>query len=147
LCLIRGWGDVFKSGDAAIFISGAITATLAENIGEQAKGGFKYLKAYGQYRRRPHWEQDERGNVIFYRRIDYRATVYIIVILIWNLYFAAVDKSSEDSPVDWVQIVAFGLAIIELARVRFAFTKSTRIRLITSEWNESKASDQGTKYE
>lgn len=83
--------------------------------------------------------------MIFYRRIDYRVTAYIAVILIWNLYFAIADKAGKDSSADWVQIVAFGLAVIELTRVRFAFTKPPRIRLITSEWKESKTLNQETK--
>lgn len=44
LVLTGGLTDEFKSGDASAYISGAMVATIAENIFHQAESGFSRLK-------------------------------------------------------------------------------------------------------
>ena len=94
LAFSRGWGEIFRSGDASIFICGAITATLAENLSEQAKERFRRFREFSGYRRHhPRIEQDRVGNLYFYRRLDFRAFYSYPAILAWNMYFVVTQKN------------------------------------------------------
>jgi hypothetical protein len=109
----HGWGYLFKSGDAAAFMCGAIVAALAENIIEQIPDKFAALKHEFT---RISKSIDETGMT------DVQWYMAALVFLGWNLYYAFSDGTAGHTGWDWVQLVVFFMPVGLLPLVRFVFT-------------------------
>jgi hypothetical protein len=125
-----GWGYLFRSGDAAAFIVGAIFGALVENIIELSPGKFALLKkVLSGLRGSSSKSEDDRLVSTIVRVIRYYIIValfsYYIVALVflgWNIVFSFSDLTVHHPSVDWVQIVVFFIPLCLLPIIRFIFT-------------------------
>lgn len=108
-----GWGPLFKSGEAAAFMCGAIVGALVENIIEQVPDKFAALKKAFSH---PLKSIDETG------MNDLEWYIAAFVLLAWNMYYAFSDTTVKSPGWDWVQLFIFVMTLGLLPLARFVFT-------------------------
>ncbi len=116
LGLVGGFGNSFRSGEASTFICGALVAAVGETLIEQGKNESSWLKKLRQVAR-----ANSKISKIISSEVFWFGFVGIpaLGILAWNMYFALQDKTVSYPPIDWLQVVAFASALVQLTSVRF----------------------------
>lgn len=123
------WGEVFRSGEAAGFIAGAVVASFAENILQQFDDGFENFKESVRETRRNLIGGNRQWIKAIMRSHSgpaIRAAFFIVIIMVllfWNIAIMIGDRHESGPYVDWVQVVAFFVALSYLPYARFAMTK------------------------
>src|ERR1700722_18848723 len=82
LVLIGGWGETFQSGDASVYVLGAVVVCFVESIFQQREDNFATLKKY-------------RSELSTYWGPLYTVGLGVstgMVLFAWNLYFAIHDR-------------------------------------------------------
>jgi hypothetical protein len=102
-----GWGSLFKSGAASVFICGATFAALGENLIDQGKEEFAT------------WKKIRSGTLPLHP-LSVFETLIGLGFLVWNMYLAVGSLKGSASP--WQQIVAFVLLALYLPIFRFVLT-------------------------
>jgi hypothetical protein len=130
---IVGWGAVWRTDGAALFICGATAAAFGENVIEQQKERFARVRCIGPHLRlwsKVAWSgagsvpENVRDGVL-----DTLAGTFsyllVAVVVVWNAFFVFRAHSSRGG-VDPVEVVAVVAAIALLPAARWAFTERQR---------------------
>jgi tetratricopeptide (TPR) repeat protein len=123
------WGEVFRSGEAAGFIAGAVVASFAENVLQQLDDGFENFKKSVRETQRNLTGEDRQWIKVITRSRSgpaIRAALFMAIImflLFYNIGIMIGDRRESGPYVDWVQVVAFVAVLSYLPYARFAMTK------------------------
>jgi hypothetical protein len=129
-----GWGYLFRSGEAAAFIVGAIVGALVENIIELSSDKFAPLKKLLANLKAASSSRSEgtRLTRIIVLALSYYLTAVLLVyylmailFLLWNAYFSFSDLTVHHPTIDWVQLAVFFSPLCILPITRFIFTANS----------------------
>lgn len=125
---------LFRSGEAAAFIVGAIVGALVENIIELSSDKFAPLKKLLANLKAASSSRSEgtRLTRIIVLALSYYLTAVLLVyylmailFLLWNAYFSFSDLTVHHPTIDWVQLAVFFSPLCILPITRFIFTANS----------------------
>jgi hypothetical protein len=126
-----GWGYLFRSGDAAAFMVGAIVGALVENIielGSDKPAPLKKLRANLRASSSPTSKGNKLASIIaivlsyYFTAVLLLYYIMAIIFLVWNAIFSFSDLTVHHPTIDWVQLAAFFTPLCLLPITRFIFT-------------------------